>query len=73
MCLAIPFEVLRVEGDRALARSDAGPRWIITLGLDDLRPGEFIIVHAGHALGRVTPEEAREIQAIYRQIEQSLG
>ena len=72
MCLAIPFEVLRVEDDRAEVRGDSGTQWITTLGLDGLQPGEFVIVHAGHALGRVSRQEAEEILAIHSEIERSL-
>ena len=73
MCQAIPREVLSVDGHRADVRDGDGKQRITTLGLDDLQAGEFVIVHAGHALGRVSRQEAEEILAIYEEIERALG
>ena len=73
MCQAVPFEVLRVEGNRAEVRTGDNTQWVTTLGVDDLQPGEYIIVHAGQALGRVSRQEAEEILAIYAEIERALA
>ena len=73
MCQAVPFEVLRVEGNRAEVRAGDNTQWVTTLGVDDLQPGEHIIVHAGQALGRVSRQEAEEILAIYAEIERALA
>ena len=32
---------------------------------EDLRPGDFVIVHVGHAIQRVEPEEAAAAWEIY--------
>lgn len=72
MCQTTPYEVLRVHGDRAEVQSASGSLWVTTLGLSDLRPGEFVIVHAGHALDRISRDEALEIQAIHAEIKRIL-
>lgn len=69
MCQIISYEVLRVDRDRAEVRGASSNQWITTLGLADLRPGEFVIVHAGHALDRISRAKTLEIQALYTEIE----
>ena len=59
MCLAIPACVVELLPD-ALAIVDlGGVRREISLALlDDVSPGDYVIVHAGYALTRLDPEEA---------------
>ncbi len=61
MCLAVPMEVLSIEGD--LARVDqAGVKTRVSLMICDEPPqvGDYVIVHAGFAIHRLDPETAHE-------------
>lgn len=59
MCLAIPMRVVSIEGDRAVAEQ-GGARRRVGLGLiDDVREGDYVLVHAGYAIARVDEDEAR--------------
>jgi len=59
MCLAIPAKVVELrDGDQAVIDL-AGVRKEISLALvDDVWPGDYVIVHVGYALQKVDPEEA---------------
>ena len=59
MCLAVPARVVEcLEGDRALIDLD-GVRMDISLELlDDVRPGDYVIVHVGYAIGQLDEDEA---------------
>ena len=59
MCLAVPARVVEcLEGDRALIDLD-GVRMDISLELlDDVRPGDYVIVHVGYAIGKLDEDEA---------------
>ena len=59
MCLAVPARVIEcLEGDRALIDLE-GVRMDISLELlDDVRTGDYVIVHVGYAIGKLDEEEA---------------
>jgi len=63
MCLGIPAEVKEVRpdgiavvdfGDGVLREVDAG-------AIEDLKPGDLVIVHAGVIIEKLKPEEAERI------------
>ncbi|GAA0615071.1 HypC/HybG/HupF family hydrogenase formation chaperone [Sporichthya brevicatena] len=62
MCLAVPGRITSIEsgGGRVMADVDfVGESRAVCLDyLPDLAVGDYVIVHAGYALTRVTPEEA---------------
>ncbi|MBK7661587.1 MAG: HypC/HybG/HupF family hydrogenase formation chaperone [Betaproteobacteria bacterium] len=66
MCLAIPAKVVELR-DADLAVIDlGGVRKEISLALvEDVRPGDFVIVHVGYALQKVDPEEAEKTLALF--------
>ena len=59
MCLAIPMEVLKIDG-RSAEVQVGGTRQTVRLDLISEFPevGDFVIVHAGFALTRLDREEA---------------
>lgn len=59
MCLAIPMEVLKIDGQSAEVQI-GGTRQTVRLDLISEFPevGDFVIVHAGFALTRLDREEA---------------
>lgn len=59
MCVTVPREVLRVWGDRAEVLVDGRPREVVRAGLPDLRPGDFVLLHADAAIERLSADEAR--------------
>lgn len=64
MCLAVPRRVLRVDGDLAEVEWDGEPLWVATAGIVALETGEYVLVHAGLVLDRVSAEEAEQILAL---------
>ena len=60
MCLAIPMQITRLDGDTARAASRGIERDIDLMLVQDqaLAVGVFVIVHVGYALQRLDPEEA---------------
>ena len=75
MCLTVPCEVIRVDGDTALV-ARAGSRFEVSLlFLDEaVRPGDWVAVQAQrHAHARLTAEEAREVLAIYDRLSDLIG
>ena len=69
MCLAVPGEVLAVDGagPLPLARVSFGGivKEVCVACADDARPGDFVLVHAGFAIAIVSPEAARRALAAF--------
>jgi hydrogenase expression/formation protein HypC len=65
MCLAIPVQVTELlDGDMARVTLD-GVGKIISLALvENVRPGDYVILHVGYALSRLDPEEAAKTLAL---------
>jgi hydrogenase expression/formation protein HypC len=60
MCLAIPAEVMEINDEMATVRVGAMLRKASLMLLPDAQVGDYVIVHAGFALHKVDPGEARE-------------
>ncbi|MBI1195247.1 MAG: HypC/HybG/HupF family hydrogenase formation chaperone [Gammaproteobacteria bacterium] len=60
MCLAIPAEVISIEGDNAQV-SLGGVKKTVSLALvDDVAVGDYVLIHVGYALNKISPEEAQK-------------
>ncbi|MCP4673972.1 MAG: HypC/HybG/HupF family hydrogenase formation chaperone [Deltaproteobacteria bacterium] len=71
MCLAVPMSIMSMEGDMGRVHS-AGVEMNVSLALvEDVKVGDYVIVHAGFAIQSLSPEEARETLAILERVEQS--
>lgn len=59
MCLAIPARVVSIDADEQATVDLDGVRKQVSIALvDDVSLGDYLIVHVGHALTRLDPEEA---------------
>ncbi|MGE0358693.1 MAG: HypC/HybG/HupF family hydrogenase formation chaperone [Burkholderiales bacterium] len=72
MCLAIPAQVVELrEGDQAVIDL-AGVRKEISLALvEDVWPGDYVIVHVGYALQKLDPREAEKTLALFAGLAES--
>jgi hydrogenase expression/formation protein HypC len=60
MCLAIPAKVISVSGPSAVVSIEDVEYTASLLLLDNVSPGDYIMLHAGFAIEKVDPEEAAE-------------
>lgn len=68
MCLAVPMKVVRIDGDRATATLDGVERVIGTALVPDVEVGEYVIVHAGFAIQKLSESEAEETLELFRRM-----
>jgi hydrogenase expression/formation protein HypC len=70
MCLAIPAEILALDAEAQTATvSLGGVRRPVSMALvDDAAVGDFVLVHVGYALNRISVEEAEATLAMMREI-----
>jgi hydrogenase expression/formation protein HypC len=75
MCLAIPGQVMAVEGVDPMTRtgrvSFGGVIKEVHLGyVPEAGVGDYVIVHVGFAIGRVDEEEARQVMDYLKQMDE---
>lgn len=68
MCLAIPAKVIRVEGPTALVTIEDVEYQASILLLEDVKPGDYIMLHAGFAIQKVDADEAEETLRLLNEI-----
>lgn len=68
MCLAIPVQVKEVlPNNMAKVTLDGVSKIISTALVDDVRPGDYLVLHVGYALAKIDPEEAERTLELLRQ------
>ncbi|MBN1413941.1 MAG: HypC/HybG/HupF family hydrogenase formation chaperone [Bacteroidales bacterium] len=71
MCLSIPAKVISVDGNSA--RVSVGGM-LVNIGMhlvDDVHVGDYVLVHTGFALQKISEEEALETIELIRQLEKA--
>ncbi|MEG3056584.1 MAG: HypC/HybG/HupF family hydrogenase formation chaperone [Methanoculleus sp.] len=68
MCIAMPAEVLEIR-DGNIGIVDFGDlKQEVRLDLVDVSVGEFVLVHVGFAIQRLSREEGLETREIFKQV-----
>lgn len=68
MCVAVPAEVLEIK-DGNIGVVDYGDlKQEVRLDLVDVKIGEFVLVHVGFAIQRLSREEGLETREIFKQV-----
>ena len=62
MCLALPARVVAIDEQNDMATVALGEvKKDVSLALvDGVQPGDFVLIHVGYALNKVSPEEAEK-------------
>ena len=68
MCLAIPAKVISVQGSKALVMIGDTEYNASLLLLEDVKTGDYVMLHAGFAIQKVDEEEARETMRLLREV-----
>lgn len=64
MCVGIQGRVIRVSKGTAVIDAEGARRKVSAALLDDLEPGDYVMVHAGSAIARITDDDASESAAV---------
>lgn len=66
MCLAIPVEIVSIKADdeTALVSLNGIKKEISIALVDNVEVGDFVLLHVGYALNKISPEEAERTLAI---------
>lgn len=70
MCLAIPaLLVEKREHDQAVVDLGGIRKPVSTALVPEAQVGDYVIVHVGHAIGIVDPEEAQKTLAMFAEMQ----
>lgn len=70
MCLAVPMEVIEVNGFRGVAKMGEVKREVNLMLVPDVKKGDYVIIHAGSAISILSQEEAGKTLDLFREIEE---
>ena len=67
MCLGIPMRIIAIDGLVARCEAKGVEREINLLMLqhEQLKPRDYLVVHLGYAIQKITPQEAQSAWALY--------
>jgi hydrogenase expression/formation protein HypC len=69
MCLAVPAKIVEISGETAVLDMDGVRREGIITMIEDPKPGEYVLLHAGFAIQKWSEEDVQEFNAIMEEIE----
>ena len=73
MCLAVPLRIAEIDGNNAVGEREGIRRNIRLDFIRDPKVGEYVIVHAGFAIERLSEEQALEDLAAAAEVEHALA
>ena len=67
MCLALPAQVVEIDQatDTAIVALDEVKKSVSLALVSDVEVGDFVLIHVGYALNKVSPEEAERTLALF--------
>lgn len=68
MCLAVPGKIISIDGTNAMVDVLGVKRTVAVDLLADINIGDYIMMHAGYAIGKVNEEEALLTLDLYREL-----
>ena len=68
MCLAVPMRLVKRDELVGVVELGGVEREVSLMLLDDAKLGEYLLIHAGYAIGRLDEEEARTTLELLREL-----
>lgn len=68
MCLAIPMKVEKIKDDYAIVSLGNVKRKVNISLIENVKKGDYLIIHAGFAIEKLDREEAKKTLNILREI-----
>ena len=68
MCIAVPAEVIEIKEGKIGVVDYGDLKQEIRLDLVDVQVGEFVLVHVGFAIQKLSREEGLETRDLFKQV-----
>lgn len=72
MCLAIPMQISQIDGFEARCTAKGVQRDVSLFLLqdDDIQVGDYVLIHVGYAIQKITEQEAQTTWELFDQMYQ---
>ena len=68
MCVGLPAKVVSIKNGTAIVDASGARREVSAELLDELDPGDYVIVHAGIAIAKITSDDKEETVSVMDQL-----
>lgn len=68
MCVGISAKVIQMKGNVAIVNATGAKRSVSAELLDDLKPGDYVMVHAGAAIAKITDDDENESKNLMEEL-----
>lgn len=68
MCVGLPAKVVNIKNGMALVDASGARREVSAELLEDLDPGDYVMVHAGLAIAKITGDDKSEATSLMENI-----
>ena len=65
MCLSIPAKIESIEGDMATVSVGGATYRASLVMIEDAQPGDYVLLHTGFAIQKLSEEEAEETLRLF--------
>lgn len=73
MCLAVPARLIEQHGDRGIADLHGNRVEVTTLLVPEAGAGDWVLMHAGFAIQRLSANEAEQTWSVLREVDKPEG
>ncbi len=68
MCVGLPAKVVTMKEGMAVVDASGAKREISAQLIEDLEPGDYVMVHAGVAIAKITEEDDAETESLLEEL-----
>lgn len=68
MCVGLPARVVNVRDGIALVDASGAKREVSAELIEELDPGDYVMVHAGVAIAKITADDEEETDALLEEL-----
>ena len=68
MCVGLPAKVVNVKNGTAIVDASGARREVSAELLDELDPGDYVMVHAGIAIAKITSDDTAEAESVLAEL-----
>lgn len=68
MCVGLSAKVVRISDGTAVVDAGGAKREVSSELLEDLEPGDYVMVHAGIAIAKITDEDEQESRKVMEEL-----
>ena len=69
MCVGLSAKVVKISNGTAVVDAGGAKREVSSKLLENLEPGDYVMVHAGVAIAKITAEDGEEAEEVLRDAE----